>query len=162
VHFVIDNRFGGEVGYSFEFPEGGGGGDSAPKAESEQVGSYLPGEVRIGCEKPPVDGVQNDYETLKVTDPGGFYKAVELECPGGRGVVGSGGVRVGEAPVKLARRILSDRLRNYDVVELAGYPGSREQRIVRVVRDGRITATVQFLRESGRWRESSVSYCAGF
>ena len=26
VHFVIDNRFGGEAGYSFEFAEGGGGG----------------------------------------------------------------------------------------------------------------------------------------
>jgi hypothetical protein len=159
---VIDNRFGGEVGYSFEFPEGGGGGDGAPKGESEHVGDFPPGEVRLGCEEPPVDGVGTDYKTLKVTDPGGFYKAVELECPGGRGVTGSGGGRTGEDPVKLARRVLSERLRTYDVIEIAGYPRSGEKRTVRVVRDGRITATVEFIRESSGWRESSFSNCAGF
>lgn len=162
VHFVIDNRFEAETGYSFEYPEGGGGGASAPKGESEHVGDFPPGEVRLGCEEPPVDGVGTDYKTLKVTDPGGFYKAVDLECPGGRGVTGSGGDRTGEDPVKLARRVLSDRLRNYDVLEIAGYPRSPEKRTVRVVRDGRIAATVEFIRESGGWRESSVSNCAGF
>jgi hypothetical protein len=40
VHFAIDNRFEGEAGYSFEFPEGGKGGDAAPKGESEHVGTY--------------------------------------------------------------------------------------------------------------------------
>ncbi len=159
---VIDNRFEREVGYSFEYPEGGGGGDGAPKGESEHVGDYPPGEIRLGCEEPPVDGIQIDYKTLMVTDPGGFYKAAELECPGGQGVTGSDGGRTGEDPVKLARRVLSDRLRNYDVVEIAGYPRSREKRTVRVVRDGRIAATVEFIRESGGWRESSVSNCAGF
>ena len=159
---MIDNRFEAETGYSFEYPEGGGGGAGAPKGESEHVGDFPPGEVRLGCEEPPVDGVGTDYKTLKVTDLEGFYKAVELECPGGRGVTGSDGGRTGEDPVKLARRVLSDRLRNYDVVEIAGYPRSREMRTVRVVRDARIAATVEFIRESGGWRESSVSNCAGF
>jgi len=162
VRFVIVNRFEAETGYSFEYPEGGGGGDNAPEGESGHVGDFPPGEVRIGCEEPPADGIRIDYEKLQVTDPGGFYKAVGLECRGGEGAVGSAGGRPGEDPVELARRVLSDRLEDYDVVELAGYPKSPERRTVRVVRDGRITATIEFLRERDGWRASSVSNYAGF
>jgi hypothetical protein len=164
---VIDNRFGREVGYSFEFPEGGGGGDSAPKGESERVGNYPPGEVRLGCEEPPLDGVGTDQANLEVVDPAGFYKPVELECEGGmavgggpqyaQGVKGKKGDLVG-----IVRRGLSDRLRKGDAVELAGYPKSRERRIVRVVRDGRVVATVAFMAGSGGWLEDSSSNCAGF
>ena len=70
VHFAIDNRFEGEAGYSFEFPEGGGGGDAAPKGESEHVGTYPPRKVRLGCAEPPVDGLSTDYATLRSVTAG--------------------------------------------------------------------------------------------
>ncbi len=167
VHLVIDNRFEGEVGFSFEYPEGGGGGDGAPKGESEHVGDYPPGEVRLGCEAPPVDGVGTDYATLEVVDPRGFYKAVELECEGGRAVGGgpqyAAGVKGKKGDLaEIVRRGLSDRLREGDTVEMAGYPKSRDRRIVRVVRDGRVVATVAFMAGSGGWLEDSSSNCVGF
>ena len=167
VHLVIDNRFGAEVGYSFEYPEGGGGGDDAPKGESERVGGYPPGEVKIGCEKPPVDGVGTDYATLEVVDPEGAYKAVELECAGGMAVGGgpqyAPGVKGKKGELaEIVRRGLSDRLQEGDAVEVAGYPKSQDRRIVRVVRDGRVVATVAFTAASGGWLEDSSSNCAGF
>ena len=45
--------------------------------------------VRIGCEKPPVGGVDTDYATLKVVGPECFYQACVLQCEGGM-AVGSG------------------------------------------------------------------------
>lgn len=167
VHFVIDNRLGAEVGYAFEDPEGGGGGDSAPKGESSHVGDLPPGKVRVGCEKPPVDGIGTDYATLKVVDPEGLYKPVELECEGGMAVGGGPQYAPGAEGkkgdlVEVVRRGLSDRLREGDTVELAGYPKSQDSKTVRVVRDGRVVATVVFFADSGGWLEDSTSNCAGF
>ena len=167
VHFVIDNRFEVEVGYAFEEPEGGGGGDSAPEGESEHVGDFPPGEVRIGCEEPPVDGVGTDYAPLEVVDPAGFYRQVELECRGGMAVGGGPQYAAGAEGkkgdvVEMVRRGLSDRLREGDTVELAGYPKSRDSRTVRVVREGRVVAAVAFFADSGGWLEDSTSNCAGF
>ena len=167
VHFVIDNRFEVEVGYAFEEPEGGGGGDSAPEGESEHVGDFPPGEVRIGCEEPPVDGVGTDYAPLEVVDPAGFYRQVELECRGGMAVGGGPQYAAGAEGkkgdvVEMVRRGLSDRLREGDTVELAGYPKSRDSRTVRVVREGRVVAAVVFFADSGGWLEDSTSNCAGF
>jgi hypothetical protein len=45
---------------------------------------------------------------------------------------------------------------------LAGYPKSRDRRIVRVVRDGRVVVTVAFMAGSGGWLEDWSSNCAGF
>jgi len=167
VRFVIDNRFDAGTGYAFEYPEGGGAGDSAPKGESEHVGDFPPGEVRIGCEKPPVDGIGTDYATLEVVDPEGFYRTAELECKGGVAVGGGPQYAAGAAgkrgdPVEMVRRGLSDRLREGDTVELAGYPKSGDSKTVRVVRDGRVVARVVFFADSGGWLEDSASNCAGF
>ena len=166
VHIVIDNRFDAQVGYAFEHPEGGSG-DSAPKGESELVEDFPPRKVKVGCEKPPVDGIGTDYATLKVVDPEGFYRSVELECKGKMAVSGGPQYAAGAKgkkgdPVEMIRRGLSDRLREGDTVELAGYPKSRESRTVRVVRDGRVVATVVFFADSGGWLEDSTSNCAGF
>jgi hypothetical protein len=63
---------------------------------------------------------------------------------------------------EIVQRNLSDRLRRGDAVELAGYPMSWDRRIVRVVRDGRVVATVAFMAASGGRLEHSSSNCAGF
>lgn len=167
VHLVIDNRLDAGAGYSFENPEVGAEGGGAPPGESEHVVGYPPGEVRVGCEKPPVDGVGTDYENVRIVDPEGYYRPVELQCKGGMAVGGgpqyaAGARGRGGDPVEMVRRGLSDRLREGDTVELAGYPKSKDSKIVRVVRDGRVVATVAFFRESGSWLENSTSSCAGF
>ena len=53
VHFVIDNRFGGEAGYSFEFPEGEGGG-TAPRGERASTsGTFRRGRSGSAARRPP-------------------------------------------------------------------------------------------------------------
>jgi hypothetical protein len=167
VHFVIDNRFEAEAGYSVEYPEGGGEGYSVPRGESEHVGDFPPGKVRIGCEKPPVDGSDIDYGALEVVDPDGVYKPVDLECEGGMAV--SGGPQY--APevkgkrgdlIEISRRSFSDHIRDGDKVELAGYPQSRHYRTVRVVRDGRVIATVVYIGEGKGWLQDHYEACGSF
>jgi hypothetical protein len=167
VHFVTDNRFEAEAGYSFEYPEGGGGGGSVPRGESEHVGDFPPGSVRIGCEKPPVDGTNVDYGVLEVVDPEGVYKSVELECEGGLAV--SGGPQYAQGVkgktgdlVGITRRSYSDQIGEGDTVEMAGYRESRGYRTVRVARDARVIATVSYFREGKGWLEDHYEACASF
>jgi hypothetical protein len=167
VHFVIENRFGSEAGYSFEYPEGGGGGDSAPRGESGHVGDFPPGKVRIGCERPPLDGTDTDYETLEVVDPEGVYKPVELQCEGGMAVSGGPQYAPGAKGkrgdlVEITRRSFSDQIREGDSVELAAYPESRDNSTVRIVREGRVIATVVYFREGKGWLQDHYEACASF
>ena len=167
VHFVVDNRFKKGASYSFEYPEGGGGGESAPHGESAHVGDFPPGKVRIGCEKPPVDGMDVDYVVLEVVDPEGVYKPVELECEGQMAVSGgpayASGVKGKRGDlVEITRRSFSDQIRDGDQVELAGYPESREYRTVRVVRDGRVIAKIVYFREGKGWLQDQYEACANF
>ena len=167
VRFVIDNRFTAEAGYSFEYPEGGGGGDSVPRGESEYVGDFPPGKVHIGCEKPPVDGIGVDFGVLEIVDPARFYKPIDLECEGPKAVSGGpqyalgGGGKKGD-PVEITRRSFSDHIRDSDTVELAGYPESKEHRTVRVVRDGRVVAAVVYFREGKGWLQDHYEACESF
>lgn len=167
VHFVIDNRFEAGTGYSVEYPEGGGGGESVPRGESRHVEELPPGKNRIGCERPPVDGTGSDYAALEVVDPDGVYKPVDLECEGGRSVSGMAqfapGVK-GERgdPVEIARRAFSKKIKDDDTVELAGYPKSTEHRTVRVVRDGRVVANVVYNRDGKGWLQDHYEACESF
>jgi hypothetical protein len=167
VRFVIDNRFEAEAGYSVEYPEGGGEGYSVPRGESKHVGDFPPGKVRIGCEKPPMDGIDVDYGALKVVDPNGVYKPVELECKGGMAVGGgpqyASGVKGKRGDlVEITRRSFSHQIRDGDKVELAGYTESRDHRTVRVVRDGRVIATVVYIREGKGWLQDHYEACESF
>ena len=164
---MVDNRFKKGTSYSFEYPEGGGEGYSVPRGESGHVGDFPPGKVRIGCEKPPVDGTHIDYGTLEVVDPNGVYKSVEIECKGGMAVSGmaeyASGVKGKKgAPVEIVRREFSRHIRDGDQVELAGYPESREYRTMRVVRVGRVIAKVVYFREGKGWLQDHYEACASF
>lgn len=77
-----------------------------------------------------------------------------LYAPGARGEKGD--------PVDITRRRFSEEIEEGDVVEVAGYPESRGERTVRVVREGRVVAVVEYFRESGGWLGSGYSACAGF
>jgi hypothetical protein len=167
VHFVIDNRLKADTGYSVEFPDGGGMGENAPKGKSEHVEPFPPGKVRIGCYESRED-LDLDYGTLKISEGESGYKSTKLECPSGMAVGGEDGVYARGAkgekgdPVELVRRRFSEEIESGDVVEVASYPKSREQRTVRVVREGRVVAVVEYFRESGGWLDSGYSACAGF
>jgi hypothetical protein len=167
VHFVIDNRLEADTGYSAEFPEGGGMGENAPKGESEHVKSFPPGKVRIGCYESR-ENPEPDYGTLEVVEGESGYKSTELECPSGMAVGGEDGYYAPGAkgekgnPVDMTRRRFSEEIEEGDVVEVAGYPESRGERTVRVVREGRVVAVIEYLRESGGWLGGGYSACAGF
>jgi hypothetical protein len=167
VHYVIDNRFEAAAGYSVEYPEGGGGGDSAPRGESEHIGDFPPGKIRIGCEERPVDGTDVDYGALEVVDPEDVYKSVELECEGVMAVSGgpqyAPGVKGKRRDlVEITRRSFSNHIREGDTVELAGYSESRAYRTVRVVRDGRVIATVVYITEGKGWLQDHYEACESF
>ncbi|HET7270062.1 MAG TPA: hypothetical protein VFI90_03145 [Rubrobacter sp.] len=167
VHFVLDNRFDAEAGYSVEYPEGGGEGYSVPRGESEHVGDFPPGKVRIGCDKPPVDGTDIEHGALEVVDPNGVYKPVELECKSGMIVSGGPAYAPGVKGkrgdlVEITRRSFSDQIRDGDEVELAGYTESRDQRTVRVVRGGRVVATVEYTGRGKGWLQDHYEACASF
>jgi hypothetical protein len=165
VHFEISNRLGKDTGYAVETPDGGGMGGNAPKGESRRVRDFPPGKVRIGCY--PSRNADLDYTKLTVLAGDSGYKSVELECPGGRAITRMDGVagdvaKIDEDPVAFVRHELSGRLEEGDVVGAAGYPESRDERAVRVIRDGRVIFTVSYHREGGGWLEESFFSCEGF
>jgi hypothetical protein len=140
VHFSIDNRLKAHTGYSVEFPQGGGMGENAPKGESEHVEPFPPGKVRIGCYESRED-LDPDYGTLKIAEGESGYKSTQLECPSGMavedGVYAPGAEGKKGDPVDITRRRFSGKIEEGDVVEVAGYPKSKDQKSVRVVREGR-------------------------
>lgn len=165
VHLVVDNQSKQEAIYVAQLPEGGSMSGDAPPGGSEHVEGWPPGKLQIGCDYEPSDPAR---ATLTVGDGDGDYKTTELDCPSGGGVTGFLDPAVDspgstDDPVDLTRRRLSGRLEANDVVELAGYPEREREKVVRVVRDGRVTATVAYRQQSqGRWLEDSVSNCVGF
>ncbi|MEJ7841958.1 MAG: hypothetical protein WKF95_09325 [Rubrobacter sp.] len=168
VHFEVQNRLGSNTGFSALGREGGAGGEAPEGQSSEHVGDVSPGKARAGCEEPPYDGIGKvHYATFEVVDPEGLYKSVELECRGGMAVSGGAQYAPGAGRVKgnLVKRVRSqfpDDIKEDDLVELAGYRDLRERRVVRVVRDGRLVATVHFLGETGGWLQDRYEACEDF
>jgi hypothetical protein len=60
------------------------------------------------------------------------------------------------------RRRFQEEIEAGDVVEVADYPESRDQRSVCVVRDERVMAIETYFWESGGWLGSGYSSCTGF
>ena len=90
----------------------------------------------------------------------------ELECPGGVAVGSSDDYAPGaegekESPVEMARRDFSRQIEAGDKVGLVAtrYGGSRT---VRVVRDGRTMALIDYRHAKGGWLKDSYEACAGF
>ncbi|QIN81191.1 hypothetical protein GBA63_00090 [Rubrobacter tropicus] len=168
VHFEVRNRLGADTGFAALGREGGAGGEASKGGSSELVGDVSPGGARAGCEEPPYDGIGKiNYAAFEVVDRRGLYKSVGLECRGGMAVSGGAQYAPGARGVKgdlvkRARNQFSDEIRVDDVVELAGYPKLPDYRIVRVVRDGRVVATVHFLGEGDGWLQDSYEACEGF
>jgi hypothetical protein len=168
VHFEVRNQLAADTGFSALGQEGGAGGDAPRGESSDHVGDVSPGRARAGCEEPPYDGIgEVRYATFEVVDSEGLYKSVELECQGGMAVSGGAQYAPGARGEKgdLVKRVQSqfqDDIREDDVTELAGYPKLRDYRAVRIVRDGRVVATVHFIDEQGGWLQERYEACEDF
>ena len=170
------------------------GSGRAPAGESEHVKGFPPGEVQIVCYEPSARDygrsagneqsyAEPDHGILEVVDPENVFRSAGLVCAEGEtgtafvyGAGGEGGEEEYTAeptitvqsndPVAIARHTLAHRLRPGDLVELAGYPESRDPdgpKVVRVVRDDRVVAAIEYLRDSGGdWTESSNKFCEEF
>ena len=63
-------------------------------------------------------------------------------------------------PTDLLRRELSGSLRRDDVVEIAGNTQNRDEKTVRVVRDGEVVANAHYFRTSSGWLGGLIENCA--
>lgn len=143
VHFRIDNRTGRDL--AFDFP---GGGENADAGVTNIVLAIPPGRAEVRCAGEYLDPpYRSDFVAVEIVDEEGLWVDPEIDCE--RAVTGTDGTAPGAGgeegdPVDLTRRHLADRLREGDIVEVAGYPEA-DQRIVRVVRDGRTLARVTYV-----------------
>jgi hypothetical protein len=168
VHIRFDNRLGERASYFIEAgaptepPLTPPTGVPVPKGKSKQVAEFSPGLTKIACHLPGYYVENYDYFEVVGGDSG--YKSLELECkpsavPQHRDMMVAS--RAGSDfelvsyrdPVKKAREYFSDSLKEGDVVEEAGYPEDSDPP-VRVVRNGKVIAVVDFDREL-------VSRCQG-
>ena len=117
---------------------------------------------------------QLDYASFEVVTDDSGYKSAELECSGGEWVQSGGPEYIGGVkgkkgdPVEMVRRRFSKHIKEGDVVEVAGYPEistsqiAGDSRYVRVVRDGKVVAVMEYFREGGGWLEGAYSACEDF
>jgi hypothetical protein len=177
VHFVVDNQLGAEASFSVEYPSGAVlGGMNAPKGENRGIEPFPPGKIKIVCEPPRYEAAHKlEYASMEILEGKSGYRTTELECSGG-GLVQSGGglYAAGEVegkkgdPVDMTKRRFSDQIKEGDVVEVAGYPRVAHSQIlgnsryVRVLREGKVVAVMQYLRHGGGWLEGEYSACQSF
>jgi hypothetical protein len=150
VHVLVKNTSGRDLLFQWEL-----GGDNAPEGERELVLPVPPGVSEIRCQDPAEDaGAPDGYVELEVVDPDGIYVSTELECGSKQRVGWINDFIMGATgdpdPVASARERLQG-LEPDDLVEAAGYPEAQTPQ-VRVVRDGKVVAVVDFLDDGqGGW-----------
>ncbi len=119
-------------------------------------------------------GPSTEQQTAEVTDAARGNTTEEptfdneLECPSGMAVSGlldyaPGAEGEKASPVELARRDFSEQIEEGDDVGLAAatrYGGA--VKTVRVVRNGRIVALIDYQRAGAGWLRGSYEACAGF
>lgn len=169
VHLAIDNRLEGNADLSVSH-SGGGMGWSVPPGQSKRVANVPPGKIKIDCYsrswgKDKLFAMEIGTVEVLAGDSG--YKSTKLDCPREKSkkikpyTKEEMQEQKGD-PVEIFRRSNSDSLREGDVVEIAGNTQSRDERTVRVVRDGKVVATAHYLKFSTGWMEATDENCIGF
>ena len=170
VHLTIDNRLEGNVDLSVDHLDVGMGW-SVPVGESKRVANVPPGTVRISCySRSWGRGTASTIDSgiIRVLAGDSGYKSARLDCPRGKLAGGMGPYSEEEMreqkgdSVDLLRRELSGSLREGDVVEIAGNTQSRDEKTVRVVRDGEVVANAHYMRVSDGWLGGLTENCAKF
>ena len=168
LHLAIDNRLDGSADLSVSHREGGMGW-SLPAGESERVANVPPGKVKIDCfsrswGRDRLFGME--IGTVQVLAGGSGYKSTKLDCPRGKPAGGMKPYTEEETrahkgdPAGLLRRELSGSLREGDVVEIGGNTRNRDEKTVRVVRDGEVIANAHYFRVSNGWLGGLTENCA--
>lgn len=141
-----------------------------------------PGDVSVGCVDPGDQAVRRapgPWATLRIEDPVGWYRSIELELtPGGdcadgidremgldrvhevpdRGVVHPD--RGVEVPPIIQARTRLRNLQQGDSIERGGW--SADEGVVRVVRQAQPIGVLRFLEDdTGGWLLSGASLCGG-
>ncbi len=169
MHLKIDNRIDGSADLSVSHP-GGGMGWSVPAGRSERVANVPPGKIQIDCYGRSWGEdklLAMEVGTVEVLPGNAGYKSTKLDCPKEKSkkIEPYTNEEMEEQegdPVEIFRRSNADSLREGDVVEIAGNTRSRDERTVRVVRDGEVVATAHYLKLSTGWIEATDESCAGF
>ena len=152
---MISNRLEGDADLSVSHPEGGMGW-SVTSGENKRVVNVPLGKIKIDCYsrswgKDKLSAM--DVGTMEVFAGDAGYKSTRLDCPREK----SGKIKPYSEeetdeqkgdPVEIFRRSDSDSLREGDIVEIAGNTRSRDERTVRVARNGKVVATAHYLKFS--------------
>ena len=169
VHLAVENRLAGNADLSVNH-SGGGMGWSVPAGESERVANVPPGKVEISCYSRSWGRDKlfaMEAEAIEVLAGDSGYKSTKLDCPREKNkkIEPYTKEEMEEQRgdhVEIFHRSDSVSLREGDVVEDAGNTRSRDERTVRVVRDGKVVATAHYLKFSTGCMEATDEYCLGF
>jgi hypothetical protein len=122
-----------------------------------------PGSATVTCDETAGDPDLQDGAAFEVVDPEGLWVSTELDCEevstampdyeaGTPGIPGE--------PTDVVRAENVADLEKSDIVEQAGYPDAEDAPVVRVVRDGRVVATVTLMAtEDGGWLVATATTC---
>ena len=168
VHLEISNLLEGRADLSVSH-SGGGMGWSVPKGESKRLANVPPGKVEIDCYPSWARGrlPMMEVETLEVVAGDSGYKSTKLDCPREKSkkIKPYTKEEMEEQKgdhVEIFRRSNSDSLREGDIVEAAGNTQSKDERTVRVLRDGKVVATAHYLKFSTGWIEATEENCVEY
>ena len=133
-------------------------GDSVPVEGGAFVYAIGTGVYRLGCGGPAV--------AFAVVDPDGIYTSTDLGCGNGSGTTGTVDyaetARGRQGSVVDVARLELRGLRPGDLVEPAGYPAAAGERLVRVVRAGRVVAILAYADDGhGGWLIGTTRTCPG-
>jgi hypothetical protein len=166
VHIAIDNSTGSDLGLQIkDF-----GGDNAPAGTSEIVKAVPPGVYGLACTD-PTSSAEPTYQLFEVQDPAGIWVSTDLTgCTSAAGIAGSFAgsshgpsdiVGVQGTPVEVVTSTIPGLLPT-DLIEPAGYPSTKDEANVRVVRDGAVVASYHLFPDSqGGWYIDSAQACDG-
>jgi hypothetical protein len=163
VHVRFENTSGTNL--SVDWSDGEGNalfGDDIPAAGATLIYTFGPGDLQVACGETPA--------AFTIVDPDELYASPGTWCAAkGSGATGTTG-GTDYAPgatgltgdvVDIARSQLKG-LAADDVVEHAGYPLATGNQFVRVVRDGRTVAAVEYTPDGqGGWLIVGSSSCEG-
>ena len=160
VHLRIDNTSGTNLSFQMDSL----GGDNADIGTTDLVAQLAPGTQRVRCQDPFGDrGSAFGWVSLEVVDPNGYWVDPALDCNGG--MIGSSNIDYAQQPagildpIEAGRNALQHYIQEGDELKLAGYPESKGQRTVVLVRDGRVVASVRLQRGTVGWFNPGISAC---
>ncbi|MGH2636932.1 MAG: hypothetical protein ACRDHU_12415 [Actinomycetota bacterium] len=157
----------GQAGSHPDDPVGTGQGLDTEPGDNVILSTVPPGRYLVACSPrsdPGLAGGATGTASIEVVDPAGYHVPSEPECPGGEAWGQSPAYEAGARgdvgdPVDVARGRLIGLEAN-DVVERAGYPDSATEPVIRIVRNGRVVATLTLFDDGrGGWLLSSLEGC---